>query len=261
MLERDRMSTYPTLTLRVPIAFIWLVTGLGVLHPFYREVGRDYLGRLGLPEWFMYAACVLEVLLALDVLLMPPRHWLTLGQVTLIGFYTILLACFEPPLLVNPFGVLSKNIPLIALILAAQFVESEGWSARALWTLRAGMAFIWIWEGLLPCVFFQDDMLSKALAITGLSSDNLRLLLIVMGLAQAGGGVAALLLRGRLLQLLLACQVLGLIVISVLVTIYDPLLWWHPFGPVTKNIPLILGTALAMWVSEHPPTSTGDREG
>lgn len=232
-------------TLRAAVAFIWLVTGIGVVHPEYRRVGRDYLYRLGLPEWLMYAACSLEVVLALVVFLVPPRRWLTLGQVTLIGFYTVLLGWFEPALLVSPFGVLSKNISLAALILTAQLVENEGWSARACWMLRAGMAFIWIWEGVLACVLFQGLELRQVLAFTGVTSGNLRVLLIVVGLAQAAGGVAVLVLRGRLLQLLLACQVLGLVVISVLVSLYDPLLWWHPFGPLTKNVPLILGTALA----------------
>jgi hypothetical protein len=30
------------------------------------------------------------------------------------------------------------------------------------------------------------------------------------------------------------------------VTLYDPRLWWHPFGPITKNVPLIVGTALVI---------------
>jgi hypothetical protein len=261
MSSRIARSSIASLTLRVAIAFIWLATGLGVFHPFYREVGRDYLNRLGLPEWLMYAACGMEVLLALVVLLMPLRRWLSITQVALIGCYTVLLACVEPALLVNPFGVLSKNLPLIALILAAQFVESEVWSARAVWTLRAGMAFIWIWEGLFPCVFFQDETLSNVLAFTKLSSDQLHVLLIVMGLAQAASGVAALLLRGQLLRMLLAFQLVGLIVITVLVTKYNPLLWWHPFGPVTKNVPLILGTALAWWLSAHPAASPRTRGG
>src|SRR5262245_43863412 len=216
------------IVLRVAVAFIWLATALGVLHPFYRQVGQDYLARLGLPEWLMYAACALEVVLGLVVLFFPPRRWLTLGQVVLIGFYTVLLGWFEPALLVSPFGVLSKNVPLVALLVTTQLVEDEGWTARARWTLRVGMAFIWVWEGLLACALFQDEELRRVLAFTGLSSEELRLLLTVLGLAQAAGGVAALIVRGRLLRLLLACQALGLVVICMLVTLYDPLLWWHP---------------------------------
>jgi hypothetical protein len=31
-------------------AFVWLTTGLAILHPYYREVGHHYLARLGLPD-------------------------------------------------------------------------------------------------------------------------------------------------------------------------------------------------------------------
>ena len=47
------------------VAFVWLATGLLVLHPYYREQGQEALGRLGLPDWFMYATCAAEVLLGL----------------------------------------------------------------------------------------------------------------------------------------------------------------------------------------------------
>ena len=32
------------------VPFIWLFTGLAVLHPFYRSVGGQYLARLSLPD-------------------------------------------------------------------------------------------------------------------------------------------------------------------------------------------------------------------
>ena len=55
-------------------------------------------------------------------------------------------------------------------------------------------------------------------------------------------GAALLVLRGWPLRWLLALQGAGLLLICVLVTNYDPVLWFHPFGPLTKNIPLIVGT-------------------
>jgi uncharacterized membrane protein YphA (DoxX/SURF4 family) len=90
------------IVLRVAVAFIWLWTGLAVFHPYYREVGLRYLEPLGLPTWPMYAACVLEVVLGLWVLLGPTSRWLTAGQVLLIAAFTIILAIEEPRLLVNP---------------------------------------------------------------------------------------------------------------------------------------------------------------
>lgn len=239
------MERFDRLALRGGVAFIWLWTGLAVLHPHYRVIGADYLGRLGLPDWPMYAACVFEVLLGLRVLLGPPRWWLTLLQLVMMTTFTLILAVVEPALLVNPFGVLSKNVTLAALVLTAQFIASGGWTRRALWTLLVGLAFVWVWEGLMACVLFQGEELPRILAFTGLEAAALRLLLIVTGSGQILAGVALLILRGRLLSLLLALQALGLFTICVLVTRYDPLLWFHPFGPLSKNVPLIVGTLVA----------------
>ncbi len=238
------MAGMDRLALRAAVAFIWLVTGLGVLHPHYRSVGEHYLEPLGLPGTAMVACCVLEVILGLRVLLLPARAWLVAFQLLLMGGFTVILAIIEPALLHSPFGVLSKNVSLASLVVGSLLLEREGWTPRTLWTLRAGMAFIWVWEGLVACVLFPDKQLHEVLAVTGLPLDDPTLLLTLTGLAQAVGGVAALLLRGRPLQGLLALQALGLVVISVLVTLYDPLKWLHPFGPVTKNVPLIVGTAL-----------------
>ena len=47
--------------LRAAVAFVWLATGLAVLHPSYRDLGRHYLAPLGLPDAVMYAACAAEV--------------------------------------------------------------------------------------------------------------------------------------------------------------------------------------------------------
>jgi hypothetical protein len=244
------------LALRFAIAFIWLATGLGVLHPYYRDVGREYLvERLQLPELLMYLACALEVVLGLYVLLAPPRRWLTLAQVALIAFYTLVLAVVEPQLLVHPFGVLSKNVTLAALIVTAQLVENEGWTSTARWTLLAGLAFIWVWEGVMVCVLSQPRALREILVVTHLDEEQRRLLLIATGVAAlAPGGVALLLLPDRWLRWLLALQALGLVIICVLVTWYDARLWFHPFGPISKNVPLIAGTLLA-WSLEPPPSA------
>ena len=38
----------------------------------------------------------------------------------------------------------------------------------------------------------------------------------------------------------------GLVVIIILVTRYNPELWFHPFGPLTKNVSILVGTLVVL---------------
>jgi uncharacterized membrane protein YphA (DoxX/SURF4 family) len=234
------------LGLRAGLAFIWLATGLGVLHPYYREVGTEALSRLGLPSWPMVAACVLEVLLGLRVLLGRADTWLVPLQAALIVVFTVLLGVSQPALLADPFGVLTKNLPLLSMLATLWLLEREGWTPRALWILRVGMASIWFLDGLLPCLLVQSDELRRLLAGLNLPLGDPGRLLAVIGASQAVLAVLVLLLRGWPLRLLLLGQALGVLVITALVTRHNPLLWFHPFGPITKNVPIFLGTLIVL---------------
>jgi hypothetical protein len=232
--------------LRASIAFVWLATGLGALHPFFREQATPYLRLLGLAEGWMFAACTGDVVLGLGVLLLPARSWLTAVQVVAIAGFTITLAAAEPGLLVDSFGVLSKNVSLVGFIIAAWLIQREGWTRRAEWVLRFGLGFIWLWEGVFANAVFQTETLRAVIAATGLRLPNPRLSLAAAGIGEALGGVALLVLRGRPLRWLLALQTVGLLLICILVTNYNPMLWFHPFGPLAKNIPLIVGTLVLL---------------
>jgi hypothetical protein len=249
---RPPVETADSRALRAGVAFVWLATGLGVLHPFFREQGTPYLRLLGLPDGWMYAACAGEVVLGLCVLLLPARSWLTAVQVAAITAFTVTLAAVEPGLLVNPFGVLSKNVSLLAFVAAAWLLQREGWTRRAGWVMRFGLAFIWVWEGLFANAVFQSETLRAVIAAAGLDLPNPRLFLAAAGSGEALGGVAILVLRGRPLRWLLVLQTAGLLLICILVTNYNPLLWFHPFGPLTKNIPLIVGTLVLLRRVDDP---------
>ena len=59
---------------------------------------------------------------------------------------------------------------------------------------------------------------------------------------QAASGLGVLVLRGRWQDALLYAQCAALLALPLLVSWQDPLLWVHPFGPMTKNIPILVGT-------------------
>lgn len=232
--------------LRAAMAFIWLATGLSVVFPAYQQVGMTYLGRLGLERWVMGITCLFEVLLGLRLLLGPAGTVLSLLQAAMIVAFTVILAVLDPPLLWSPFGVLTKNVPLLALVGTVWLVEREGWTPRAMWLLRAGMASIWILEGLLPCLFIQAEPLRELLQESGFALIDTATELRIVGVLQILSGAAVLLLRGWPLRLLLLCQIVGLLVICALVGWYRPEQLVHPFGPVTKNISILIGTLVVL---------------
>jgi len=233
------------------IAFVWIATAVSVIHPQYRVIGAGYLIRLSLPVWLMYMTCAGEFALGLRVAFGAARSWITLLQVSLILSFTLLLALAEPKMLVHPFGMLTKNIPMVALIIAVWRLEKTGWDARSEWILRFGMAAIWITEGLFPKVLFQTELELAVVRGSGLVPFEASQFLMLLGAAQVISGVLVLVLAGRLQKFILVCQFAALIALPLLVSWQDPTLWVHPFGPMTKNIPILAGTWVLLVHGSH----------
>jgi hypothetical protein len=228
--------------LRCAVAFVWLATGVLVVFPRYREIGGIYLDKLGLPHGLMYLTCAGEVVLGLRVALGRSTMWLVLLQVVMILTFSAILAYLEPMLLVSPYGYLSKNIPLIAMIFAAWLLEREGWTRRTTWLLRIGVAIPWFTEGLLPKIRFQQPEELNLVPEMGITFIEPGEFLFWLGLTQAISGLLALTLSGRWLRAVLACQLAALVALPILVTLHHPEQWLHPFGGLTKNMAILAGT-------------------
>ena len=72
--------------------------------------------------------------------------------------------------------------------------------------LRIGMAVIWLTEGLFPKILFQQELELRIVSDSGLVPFAPSAFLVVVGICQLASGIAALLLRGTLLQVVLAKQ-------------------------------------------------------
>lgn len=247
MVEEPRLAAR---WLKAGAAFVWLTTALLVLHPGYRAIGAGYLGRLGVPEWLMPATCVFELGLGLRVLLGPATWWLTLLQVGAMAVFTALLTWVDPWLLVSPFGFLTKNVPLAVALYVAYRLERGGWTRGVEWALRGGMAIIWVTEGLFPKVLFQQAP-ELAMAARVFPAVPSSWVLYAMGAAQVASGLLALGLpllatrRGALRALLFA-QLAALLALPIVAGALEPSLFVHPFGPLTKNAPLLAGHYLLL---------------
>ena len=228
------------------IAVVWLWTGLSVFHPRYLEIGGVYLERLGLPLWLAPLTCAGEVALGLYVLLGRADRVTSALQVGAVAFFTVALAIPEPRMLAHPFGVLTKNIPFCTLVGTRYLASRDGWTSAARRLLRFGVGIIWITEGLLPKILFQQPWERDVVANSGLVPIDAGTFLLFMGAAQVASGLVVLAGEGRLSRVVLACQGVALVVLPILVSIQDPGLWFHPFGPLTKNVPILIGTGV-LW--------------
>jgi len=115
--------------------------------------------------------------------------------------------------------------------------------------LRLSLAFIWLWTGVVVLLFVP---LEESLALMepiglpeGVSTfvtEGTAVFEIILGLLTA--------LNWRVREWALV-QMLLLIAFTVIVTIFLPAQWLHPFGPISKNIPLFIATAiLYQWETE-----------
>ena len=99
------------------------------------------------------------------------------------------------------------------------------------------LLFLWLFTGL-TSIFFSPNLGYEILAnamISGWLAD----------LAVWGGGVLDIviglwLLTSKRIKLCCLVQVVVMLVYTALLTIIDASFWLHPFGPLTKNIPIFV---------------------
>ena len=214
------------------VAYVWLWTGLAVFHPHYRALGEDYLAPLGLPPEVMYATCAAEVLLGLRVALGRAATWLTLFQVAMIAGFTAILSVSQPGLWLDPLGVLTKNIVLLVMIGTAWLLGREGWSDRAYWLLQGGLVGFWVVDALAAWMFAREERFFGATWPYGCAELVLALTLL------RPPGCSAL--------VILLAHVGWLLMLTVFASLPEPLLWFHPFGPLTKYVAVLVGTLVLM---------------
>ncbi len=108
---------------------------------------------------------------------------------------------------------------------------------------KYSLAFLWIFTGI-TSIYFSPEVGYEILAsasITGLMADVS---------VYAGGAldivIGLWLLTSIKIRLCCIIQVTVIIVYTVLLTFIDPSFWLHPFGPITKNIPIVVLIFLIM---------------
>ncbi|MBZ8140829.1 short chain dehydrogenase [Rubrivivax gelatinosus] len=109
--------------LRLSLAGVWLVTAWVSLFVYPRDASLELLARAGVPAALQGAALLgaagLDAIFG--VLTLAPwrrgaRRWLWLAQAALIAGYTLVISVALPEFWAHPYGPLTKNLPLLALL-------------------------------------------------------------------------------------------------------------------------------------------------
>jgi uncharacterized protein YbjT (DUF2867 family) len=107
---------------RLALAALWIWTAIVSLGLYPVEQSLALLARVGLHGALgtaaLYGAAGLDLLLGVLTLWSPARWrpWVWAAQLALIAGYTALITLFLPEHWLHPYGPISKNLPIMALI-------------------------------------------------------------------------------------------------------------------------------------------------
>lgn len=116
---------------RWSLAVVWIVTAWVAAFVWPVQDSLDLLARSGVPAALrpaaLYGAAALDLVFGLATLW--PSHgqrwrpWLWIAQAALIAFYTLVIALRLPEFWAHPYGPLTKNLPMLALIALVAALE------------------------------------------------------------------------------------------------------------------------------------------
>ena len=115
--ELSRSNYFPMIFALLAISFIWIWSGISSLISWneslstMKEIGANQQYAV----LFIYAGSIVDIVLGIAVFWKKWRKPILLFQILFVLIYTIILSVLAPHYWLHPLGVLSKNIPLIAL--------------------------------------------------------------------------------------------------------------------------------------------------
>ncbi len=128
LLRHEALAAWQFPLLRIVLAFVWILSGLLSMFVFPVVQSLELLAKVGLTGGValmaLYVAAVLDIALGLFSLLQPGRR-LWLIQMVVIVAYTAIIAVALPEYLSHPFGPVTKNLPILAILLILLSEERE----------------------------------------------------------------------------------------------------------------------------------------
>lgn len=143
------------------------------------------------------------------------------------------------------FGI--KPVGLAEWLSAHPAQRADRWYAALYFlrpALRLSIASLWILIAIVSVFVFPVEQSHDILARSGISDRLATIMLYAASVVDLLLGLATLLTyRIRLVGLL---QIAVILLYTVIISLTQPELWTHPFGPISKNIPIIAAIAVMM---------------
>lgn len=134
----------------------------------------------------------------------------------------------------------------------ASALRQEAMLGTWLPALRGAIALLWIWTGIVSLGLYPLADSLALLARVGLHGMAARVALYGAAALDLLLGAATVLVASQRRGVVWAAQLLLILGYTVLITLFLPEYWLHPYGPVSKNIPLLAAIAL-LWALEPRP--------
>ena len=102
---------------------------------------------------------------------------------------------------------------------------------------KFSLAFLWIFTGL-TSLFFSPEIGFSLLEVVNIHGGSAKLLVYSGACLDIGLGIW--IISSWKIKLCCVTQCITIILYSILLTIIDASFWLHPFGPLTKNLPILV---------------------
>lgn len=100
------------------ISFIWIWSGISSLYSW--DISMELMQNIGtnreISKWLIYTGSLIDIVLGITILSNKFRKPSLILQILVMVVYMLLLSIFAPEFWLHPFGVLTKNISIFALI-------------------------------------------------------------------------------------------------------------------------------------------------
>ncbi len=132
--------------------------------------------------------------------------------------------------------------------------QAERWHAALYFlrpVLRLSIAFLWVWSGWVSIFLFPNELSYQFLVASGIDGIAAPIMLYGLAIMDIALGLATLTvskIRG-----LMFFQIIIVLLYTVTISFTLPEFWLHPFGPVLKNIPLLVTLIVYMILDGEKP--------